>query len=65
MAQQVWAFLTNERNRSLWWTVPDFTAGQHMPESTVRGQLDRLIRAGKVEARYSKELGRFCFRVAQ
>jgi DNA-binding IclR family transcriptional regulator len=59
MGQQVWAFLQKTGES---WSVADLVRILDMPESTVRGQLDRLMTAGKVIPR---DVGpRFVFKAA-
>jgi DNA-binding IclR family transcriptional regulator len=46
MPQQVWMFLQTTDES---WAVRWLARRLDMPESTVRGQLERLVAAGKVE----------------
>jgi predicted ArsR family transcriptional regulator len=54
MPQQVWTFLSGHTSTAdiHWWSVRDLMVALQMPESTIRDQLNRLVQAGKVEARY-------------
>jgi Mn-dependent DtxR family transcriptional regulator len=57
MPQQVWAFLTVNGES---WAAPDLARRLNMPVSTVRGQLQRLSRDGRVTAR--RYAGRVLYR---
>lgn len=63
MSQQVWAFFASNDES---WPAPDLARKLDMPLSTVRGQLRRLERDGKVvrhQPRYAA--GRVLYRRAE
>ena len=65
MSQQVWAFFaSNEPGASESWTIRWLAHKLGMPESTVRGQIRRLERDGKVVRRHRSYGGRILFRAA-
>jgi hypothetical protein len=58
MPQQVWQFLSVQKNGK-WWSVRDLMALLEMPEGTVRDQTRKLLRAQKIRSWFDGKVFRF------